>query len=207
MADARAFPLEWPPHRARTRERKYGKFKSQGADGWMAAVTVSQAYKRAIAEVERLGGQYPVLSSNLPQNRDGSPRSDSRPVDGEVGVCLYFGLKGQPIALACDTYTDVAQNIAAVAAHLEATRAIERHGVATAAEALQAFAALPPPPDVKPKLPWWEVLGVVRDRVDADEVRAMFKVKAMKAHPDRGGTADAMSDLNVALEEALKELA
>lgn len=172
----------------------------------MGSITVAQAYKRAIGEVERLGGQYPVLSSNLPQNRDGTPRSDSRPVDGEVGICLYFGLKGQPVALACDTYTDVAQNIAAVAAHLEATRAIERHGVATAAEALQAFMALPPPPDVKPKLPWWEVLGVVRDKVDADEVRAMFKVKAMKAHPDRGGTADAMAELNVALEEALKEV-
>ena len=41
---------------------------------------------------------------------------------------LYFHLKKQPYAMACDRYTTVADNLAAIAAHIDAVRAIERHG-------------------------------------------------------------------------------
>lgn len=196
----RAFPLSWPPHRPRTRQRRPGKFRHAEAD-----VTVAIAMRRVDLECTRLGAAYPLISSNVPRRLDGGIRSE-RPVDGDTGACLYFHLKGKPFALACDTYQTVEMNIAAIAAHLEATRAIERHGVATAAESLQAFSALPPPADSKPARPWWEVFGVVRDQVDADDIKALFRVKARKAHPDNGGSTDAMMELNLALEAATLEL-
>lgn len=201
MNDAQDFPLDWPANRPRTPAtlRKYGKFKTQTDGGWMSKVTVAAAHSRLISEVARIAGLYPVLSSNLPTTRDGRPRPDTRPVDGEVGVCLYFVLKGQPIALACDTYTDVAQNIAALAAHLEATRAIERHGVATAAETLQAFAALPPPE--KPKAKWWEVFGLMREKATLADVEALYRAKARAAN----GSEAAMYELNAAREDARRE--
>lgn len=196
------FPLAWPPHRARTgwSLRKTGKFRVDGSP-----ITIARALARLDVELHRLNASYPLISSNIELRVDGRPRSD-RGEPGDPGVCIYFHLKGKPYALACDTFDRVAQNIAAVAGHLEASRTIERYGVATAAETLQAFMALPPPSDVKPKRPWWEVLGILRDGADEDSVKAMFRAKAKKAHPDQGGAPDAMSELNEALNEALAEV-
>jgi len=89
-------------------------------------------------------------------------------------------------------------NIAAVAAHIEATRAIERHGVATVSEMFEGFTALPAPTARKA---WWEILGVSSDAEPA-EIEAAFKTKAKVAHPDMGGSADAMAELNRAKQEA-----
>ena len=42
---------------------------------------------------------------------------------------LYFRLKDKPIVLACDRYDTVEANLAAIAAHIDAMRAMERHDV------------------------------------------------------------------------------
>ena len=160
-------------------------------------------------ELERVGGRHPVLSSNLELRLDGQPRGD-RAAPADPGVCLYFALKTEPFALACDTYTEVAQNIAARAAHLDATRAITRHGVASAAETLQAFSALPPPMSARS---CWAVLGLTRDAVMAlpANVRAAAISEAWRSlsretHPDAGGDEAAQAELNAARAEALKEI-
>lgn len=202
------YPLAWPARKPRRgwRERVVGDFSKSldGVDGKKTRrVNVAEAAQRCEDELDRMGARWPILSTNLELRMDGRPRAD-RADPADPGACLYFDLKGVPHAMACDTYTTVEQNVAAIAAHLKAVRAIERYGVGTTAETLQAFAALPPPPDAKPKRPWWEVLGVVRTS-EPDEIKAMFKVKANKAHPDKGGTAELMSELNVALKEALAE--
>lgn len=201
------FPLAWPAGRPRrsSGQRTNGKFKKRGGDGWLNDITVAAAMDRLEAEVTRLGGVNTLLSSNLDVRLDGRPRSD-RGNPSDPGVCLYFTLKGRPMAMACDAYYRVADNIAALAAHIEATRAISRYGVATAAETLRAFEALPPPADVKPKRPWWDVFGVQRDATDEETVKTLFRMKAKSAHPDTGGSAHAMAELNEALKEALADL-
>jgi hypothetical protein len=210
MADApQRYPLAWPSHKLRKppHARKLGQFGAtvdKGAYTSRRKINAAEAMRRVEQELDRLGGRWPIVSSNLELRLDGRPRSDREPED--PGACLYFDLKGVPHAMACDTYSATAQNIAAIAAHLEASRAIERYGVATAAEALQAFAALPPPPEAKPKRPWWEVFGIVREVADEDTLRALFRVKAKKAHPQNGGTDDAMLELNNALAEALADM-
>lgn len=162
--------------------------------------------ERLEAEVSRLGGRYPLLSSNIETRLDGRPRSgQSEP--GDPGVCLYLSLKGEPLAMACDSFTSVAQNIGALAAHIQAVRAIERYGVATAAETLQAFRALPPPIYAgPPKRPWHEVFGLDPTVADRESVEALYKAKARKAHPDAGGSAEAMAELNTAREDAIRAL-
>jgi hypothetical protein len=168
------------------------------------------AMDRLDGEVDRIGAAYPLLSTNVELRLDGRPRGgQSSPTD--PGVCLYFSLKGQPIALACDTYDKVEQNIAALAAHLESLRAIERHGVATAAESLQAFAALPAPGSPQGR-GWREVLAVSPDfdrrpRSDQlDEIQRLYRQMAEARHPDRGGSTEAMAELNGARVAALREL-
>jgi hypothetical protein len=95
--------------------------------------------------------------------------------------------------MACDRYDEVSQNVAAIAAHIEATRRIERYGVATAAETLQAFEALPAPFDAVRD--WRKILG---DCDTVTGVRDAWRAKAQEAHPDKGGHHAAMA--------ALKEL-
>lgn len=183
------YPLQWPAGRPRTPVRRYGRFSRDGR-----YISVAGAVDRVETELQRMGVRDAVLSSNLALRLDGRPRS-GEPEPTDPGVCLYFDLKGKPYALACDTYTTVAQNIAALAAHLEATRAIERYGVASAAEMFTAFEALPPPRT------WWQTLGLSRPATSHGEIDAAYRELAAKNHPDRGGSNAAMAALNAARDE------
>lgn len=211
MSAPQRFPLQWPAHRPRklSHQRASGKFTAD-----KKPITMAVAVGRLDAELVRLGGVNPTLSTDVETNLNGTPRSGRSPAD--PGVCLYFSLKGKPIALACDTYSKVEQNVAALAAHIDATRAIARQGVATAAEMLEAFAALPPPAgSASPLLrPWREVFGLQPtfpagvDHVDALTIlNSRFRDRAGKAHPDQGGSDAAMAELTAARDAAKKELA
>lgn len=209
-----AYPLQWPRTKPRTISRKYGHFskrEQRPGQNWPSTenVSISEAMKRLTNELVRLGASRDwVLSSNLTLNRDGSPKSNQRkPAD--PGVALYFALDGKPICMPCDTYTEVEQNIAAIAKHIEATRAIERYGVASLAEMFTGFEALPAP-GAHSHRHWRDVLGVVpRDLVldgRTNIIESLFRERAKEAHPDRGGSHDMMSELNAARAEALKEV-
>jgi hypothetical protein len=124
-----AYPLQWPAGRARkpADARIHGKFNTKRSSGrYMEtkALTVADALARLQDELDRIGARLPVISTNLETRLDGLPRSgQGEPSD--PGVALYFQLQGKPHCMPCDTYTRVAQNIAAIAAHIEATRARE----------------------------------------------------------------------------------
>jgi len=95
-----AYPLAWPAHRPRrhAHSRVRGDF-SEKVDGKTRSVSLTTAFDRLEAEVQRLGGVYPLLSSNVELRMDGRPRRDrSPPLD--PGVCVYFSIKGTPYALA-----------------------------------------------------------------------------------------------------------
>lgn len=193
-----AYPLRWPQARPRTQvyRRKNGHFKSDGKP-----ISISQATDRLQGELERIGANNPVLSANLQRNLNGSPRSgQAQPAD--PGVALYFTLKGKAHCLPCDTFNRVEQNIAALAAHLEATRAIERYGVATVAEMFTGFVAIASGPR-----PWREVLAFGEGYWSESAIDTRYRLLAKDRHPDRPGGSDAlMAELNVARDAALKEI-
>ncbi len=196
-----AYPLQWPRHRARrpAEDRKRGRFSSKNGHGVVTEVSLPVALTRLFEGLTQIGGaEGAIVSSNLEVRRDGLPRSGQR-TPSDPGICVYFELAGKPRAMPCDTYDSVEANIAAVSNHIQATRVIERHGVATVSEMFEGFTALPAPGARKP---WWEVLGVRSDAAPA-EIEAAFKAKAKVAHPDMGGSADAMAEINRARHEAL----
>jgi hypothetical protein len=198
-----AYPLQWPMARPRTRSRRdaqFGKMGKSDYGSWQQRkeLSVADAVKRLQDEIERIGAREFVLSTNLQLRRDGLPRSDQRAPD-DPGACVYFSLKGKPHALPCDTYHRVADNIAAIAKHIEATRAIERYGVATMAEMFTGFAALPGPATARA---WWDVLGVSQ-HATVDQINAAWREKAKSAHSDAGGSDAAMSEINVARDAGL----
>lgn len=200
-----AYPLQWPAGRPRKVQRKraaFGKRVNNGKWDETKNLTIADALSRLQGEVDRLGARYPVISSNLELRLDGLPRSgQSEPRD--PGVALYFDLNGKPHCMPCDTYDRVADNIAAIAKHIEATRAIDRFGVATVSEMFAGFAALPAP---GAKRSWVEVLGLGDgENITRATIETQYRILASKRHPDTPtGSHQQMAELNVARDEALK---
>jgi hypothetical protein len=139
-----------------------------------------------------------VLSTNLRLNLSGFPRDDQGD-PSDPGAAVYWQKPGQPtLVMAIDGYVRVADNIAAIAATLEAMRKIQRHGGAQILErAFTGFTALPPP-----RSPW-EILGVAPN-APREAVEAAYRAKAKAAHPDMGGSTAAMAELNAARDAALR---
>lgn len=192
-----AYPLAWPAQgwtRHSPSARRYGQFRHQGKH-----ITIEVARRRLADELAMMGARQITLSTNIELRADGHPRSDRRaPTD--PGVAVYFRVAQQPIVLACDRYDSVAANIAALAAVIEAKRAILRHGVVSAEQEFRGYAALPAPET------WREVLGVPPNATLA-QAEAQWKALAKLAHPDvLTGSHDAITRLNSAIAAARKEL-
>lgn len=196
------YPLQWPlgwkrtPPSAQVRARfnkKQTKTSSYTPPGGQAStysvkaeLTISDGVERVREQLQMLGvtDDFMVISSNLELRLDGLPRSGQKePADS--GVAVYWvdwrSPDDPPKCMAIDQYDRVADNLAAVAATLEAMRAIERHGGAAILErAFVGFAALPQPAD----LDWRQVL-------DPNDPEGSYRRKRVQAHPDRGGSAEA----------------
>lgn len=203
--DVTAYPLSWPRTKNRTpahKRVKFGVFKTardrvggENTYGGQQRVTVAGALDRLRRELKMLDARNVVISSNLALRQDGFPRSDRRAPE-DPGVAVYCRVDGDPVALACDKFVDVAQNIAAVAAHIGASRAIERHGVGSLREIFRGFLALPgavAPDD------WREVLGEPKTLREAE---ARYYDAMRTAHPDVGGSQAEAAKLNAAIAQA-----
>jgi len=204
MTTINAYPLAWPIGWKRTpaSARRSGKFR-----GKSAYVTVHEGCTRVLLELERLAvdRQEVVISTNTRLRLDGLPRSGD-PEPDDTGVAVYWrdAFRDTPRVMAVDHYERTGDNLAAVAATLEAMRAIERHGGAVILErAFTGFLALPAP--AADELPWWQVLGLER-RATAEEVRLAHRKLSGLHHPDRGGDTKRLAEINVARDRALEEL-
>lgn len=187
------FPLAWPTGWKRTTGRATARFQH-----YRARLTADVALRRLEDELRRIGAVNEVLSTNLEVKLSGGPRFDRPPLHGDPGVAVYFTLKGKPTVLACDRWDRVADNIAAVAAHIDALRRIDRYGVGTLEQAFAGYAALPPGAE-----DWALVLGVARTASKAD-ILAAHRRLATEHHPDKGGRAIDMARINEARDLALK---
>ena len=210
MSNATAYPLAWPKGVPRTpvHAREYARFRKRD-DGWLKSVSVAESLKRLQYElnaITRTGQAWRVtgvvISSNVELRRDGLPMSGRREPD-DPGVCAYFHLDGKPHALPCDKWHRAADNIVAIAKHVEAIRGMERWGVANVAQMFAGFAALPPAsgPIVEGQPPWYHVLGVEEAASLADIERA-YRHKARIAHPDTGGSHEEFLRLQDAINTA-----
>jgi len=201
MSEVTRYPLAWPAGRPRSVVRRYGRFASAKPSGSRQDLSIADAIKRLMYELDRIGARNEVISSNVALRLDGMPRSgEPKPID--PGVALYFDLAGKPHCMPCDTYTEVAQNIAAIAAHLEAARAMERYGVATLAEQFTGFQALPAPGKADSQR-WRNVLRFNDGtNVSVDMVRERYRELAK----EKATSEAALRELNVARDEAVKEL-
>lgn len=196
---AEAFPLQWPdgwprtPAHARESDNRFG--------GKVYGLSMGRARDQLFAELQRLGARDVVVSTNIALRGDGLPYSTQKRID-DPGVAVYFNFKKRPMVMARDAYISVAGNMRSLTLAIEAMRQLERHGGSTMMEkAFTGFAALAPPDWKKP---WREVFGVKPDW--RGDITALFREKAKARHSDVGGSDTLMAELNVAYQEAKRDL-
>lgn len=200
-----AYPLAWPvgvPRRSAS-ARSPARFNQRGGDGFAKQVSIAVARERLQNELDKLGRQVAdsaVLSTNVPLTLTGAPRSgQADPADPAAAV--YFTLKGKAIAMPCDRWNRVADNINALAKHIEAMRGMERWGVASIEQAFAGFAALPAP---GAKRKWWDVFGIGPD-ASIDIINTRYRALSKDAANHPSGADKRQLELNLARDEALAE--
>lgn len=209
-----AFPLQWPMGWKRTEahrrlQARFGRASRGSGVTWTAgrSLTVNEAVQRVRQELQRMAVdlQDVVISTNLELRLDGLPRSGQRaPADPGAAVYWRDNFNSAPRVMAIDQYTTVEDNLAAIAATLNAMRAIERHGGAAILErAFTGFSALPAPGAARH---WRDVLGVPNTVQNEQGLKDAYRRAASAAHPDKGGSDARMAEVNAAYEQGRAEL-
>lgn len=197
MSEQKRYPLQWPTGWKREQIRDASRFRNTKNVGTQL-LTLATGLRRLTDELERLHAGDVVISTDVPIRRDGMPYA-SATLPKDPGCAVYFTLKRKPMALACDRYNRLPDNMAALAAHIAALRAIERHGVGSVEQAFAGYAALPS--RVEHATDWRAVL-----RLDAASTlataEASYRRLARENHADAGGTHEAMVALNNAIANA-----
>lgn len=210
-----AYPLAWPAGWPRTpaARRAPAKFRSTSMKSWASNgstyrqsddIKLTDARDRLQRELDLIGAQQPIMSTNLRLRLDGLPRA-GEPEPADPGAAVYFDLKGRPIVLACDRWTrvagNVAGNVAAIAAHLDAMRGMDRWGVGSVEQLFTGYAALPAP------LAPGDWRALLRNPTTLAAAEATYRELMRAAHPDAGGSHAAAAALNAAIAEARKHFA
>lgn len=185
-----AYPLHWPQEWPRTVGRGKSQFKTS-LEG--AISNVDKSLKMFATDsgkrVENL-----LVSSNF-------QLMSRNPTD--PGVAIYFTWDGISTCIAVDRYAKIEENLQAIHHCIEAERVKLRHGgLNLVRAAFRGYAALPPPRGRE----WWDVLEVRRDMPLAN-IEVNYKRLARDNHPDKGGSAQKMAELNAAIAQARKEAA
>lgn len=194
-----AYPLAWPAGKPRTPSYKIERSRFEPGNR-------PQEVANVIAELHRLGARNIVVSTNLRLRGDGLPYARDRAPDDQ-GVAVYFDYAGGQKCFACDRWRSIEENLRAIFKSIEAIRGLERWGSKSFVDAaFTGFAALPAPGQ-QSKRSWRQVLGIgTGELVDRHIIMAAYRDAARRAHPDKGGSSEAMSEVNAARAEALQEI-
>lgn len=115
------------------------------------------------------------------------------------GVRVRFVLRGQEIRLEMASQNTAASNLRVLRLGIEAMRLNEVRGLAEVVQS--AYLQLAAPTTQRDP---YEVLGV-RPDADLEIIEAAHRALAKRHHPDVGGSAEAMAEINAALERILGE--
>lgn len=190
--DAQAYPLTWPDTMPRTPNKVASKFQT----GLSAALKNVRGSLQRFAVDSGKSVANLVISSNVTLGVE-------RPAD--PGVAVWFVWDGMQVCIAVDRYAKVEDNLQAIHHIVEARRTEMRHGGLHIVRAtFRGFTALPAPK----RRSWREVLGIITSGpVSAENVDSAYRRLAKTRHPDApGGSHDAMTELNLAKTQALKEI-
>jgi hypothetical protein len=193
IEEKKAYPLKWPLGYKRTlpADRVSSNFKQ----------TMDKAQRLLREEVRRMNGEDLIVSTDLRYREDGMLyASEMKRKSIEPGVAIYFKYKGKDVAMCCDKYVTIWENIYALAKGIDALRGMERWGVSEFMDrAFAGFTAIPE----KSEGNFWGILGIDPTN-DEDVIRKAYLTEAKKHHPDRGGDDMVFSAVQDAYRLALE---
>lgn len=205
-----AYPLSWPPGRPRTKNRTRAIFHRRENETYRRGdgstytstrskpLSVADSRDRVIGELSKFGARGIIISSNLRLRNDGLPMSAQREPD-DPGVAVYFQLDKHPHSLSCDRWDRAADNLAAIAKHVEAMRGQIRWGVADVAAMFAGFKALPGAIITPVSMTTEDAAafistligagdrGAENIRLSPDTFRSCYREAAGRLHPDKNG--------------------
>lgn len=194
----KAYPLSWPEHWPRTPadERHRGSpFK----------VNSNKARKELIQELNKLGAEDVIISSNAEVRNDGMPYADAgRRSQKDPGIAVYFTMDGKPSSMARDLYTQLDDNLRCLGLAVRDMRSLQLHGGDFMMKsAFSGFTALPPPPDC------WKILGLKPMQSggpldDRNAIIAAHRERVREASADSLNGSERMAAVNAARDDALK---
>lgn len=188
---AQSYPLSWPPGFPRTKSRERGQFRT----AYDNALKNVQASLRIFASDSGRKLEHAVMSSNM--TLTGLANQDP-------GVAVWFVWDGMQVCIPVDRYDTVAANLQAIHHIIEARRVELRHGTLALVRAtFTGFKALPAPAGKH----WRDILAMPSDqRATEETVNSAYRTLAAVRHPDKGGSSEAMAELNNARSAALSEV-
>ncbi|HKI74985.1 MAG TPA: hypothetical protein VJ998_10090 [Pseudomonadales bacterium] len=200
-----AYPLQWPEGWPRT--------PSDQIDSSRFKVTPDAARRGMLEEIRRLVGHWiyrredVIVSTNLRLRQDGEPYAAQRQPE-DRGVAVYFQYKDRPMVFACDRWDQIHDNMHAIAKTIEALRGIERWGASDMLErAFTGFIAL----EHIPTAPWEKVLQLGERNGESNgdwlaKAERQYRILRKDAHPDHGGSTQALQMMQEAIKQAREAL-
>ena len=181
------YPLAWPDGLPRTERKVTSQFRT----GLPTAINNVKKSLTAFATDTGRNVTEVTVTSNVAGISFEPPK--------DTGVAVWFEWEGAQRCIAVDRYPKVEDNLQAIHHIIEARRTEMRHGgLHIVRQTFKGFVALPARAGAKD---WREVLKL-RGPVTAKEIDAAYRVLAATAHPDTGGSTEAMAALNRARAEA-----
>lgn len=193
MSNRPPYPLVWPDGLPRTERKASAAFKT----------TLSGAIRNVQDSLRLFGNDTGKAVSDVSVTSNVGGIAFEPPKD--TGVAIWFTWDGAERCIAVDRYPKVEHNLQAIHHILEARRTEMRHGgLHIVRQTFKGFIALPAPAGARS---WREVLGLSMPHPTKDDVDAAYRAKAQTAHPDKGGSSEAMQELSRARAEAKAAIA
>ena len=170
------YPLQWLKQQPRTENPKRANFGNHSA--YKAGIELNN-------ELKLLKAKNVLISSDMQSKQDGT--LCQRQYNEDKGVVIYFELKGEPKAMACDKWDRPEHNIWALKLSISAIRGLERWGGSEFLDGLfTGFKALPAPGETVIMEKNYFI-----DVENSQQLKIRYKKLVKKLHPDMiGGSSN-----------------
>lgn len=191
--------LNWPAEFPRTPDEE----RTSYPHGFQ--VSMRKAFRNIKTQLERMDVDEWSVDSGTDhlKGKPWLPYKEAPKYADDPGVVARWTKDGESFAAPCDRWNNVRDNAQAVAKYLDAKRALDRYGVSTISSEF-ATQALPSGNEaVQAEPPAHVVLGVDPDAGRA-RVQQAFREAVIEAHPDQGGSSEAVDRVKRARERMLE---
>lgn len=179
-------PLQWLPQQPRTKRPERARFGNHSP---------YKAGSHLIEELRRLNAKKMVISSNLQQRSRGDGFISNQRID-DPGVVVYFELKGEGKAMACDYWDKAEHNLWALYLSICAIRGLERWGGSEFLDGLfTGFKALPFQGTMATEKNYFEGIQ------NLEHLKERYKKLAKELHPDLGGNEEEFTTMKIQYEQ------